>query len=149
MRSQVFVFGTLKEGFPNFDSNVGVRVSGLFETVSRFPLYLVGERHSPWMVNAPGSGEHVIGQVFNVDANALQKMDALERVTEKDGYQRVVIKVRLCAAEHSPEQDVFAYLKHPKHLSTAVIMRGPIKEYSLDHAALYRSRSATAPRDQR
>ena len=145
MSHLVFVFGTLKEGFPNFGSNVGVRVPGHFETVKRYPLHLVGERHSPWMVNAPGSGEHVIGQVFNVDANALQKMDYLERVTEEDGYQRIVIKVRSCAAAQSPEQEVFAYLKHPKHLSTAAIMCGPLKEYSLDHAAQYRSRSA--PRD--
>ena len=141
MNHLVFVFGTLKEGFPNFGSNTGTRISGHFETVSRYPLYLVGERHSPWMVNAPGSGERVMGQLFNVDANALQKMDVLERVTENDGYQRIAIKVRLCAAEQSKEQEFFAYLKHPKHLGAAAMMCGPLKEYSLEHAALYQSRS--------
>ena len=66
----------------------------------------------------------------------------LERVSEEDGYQRILITVRPCAAEQSPEREVFAYLKHPRHLVKAVIMSGPLKEYSLAHAASYRSRSA-------
>lgn len=47
---RVFVFGTLKEGFPNFAVNTGIRLSGNFETEDLYPLYLVGERHSPWLV---------------------------------------------------------------------------------------------------
>ena len=43
MAHLVFVFGTLKEGFPNFRINKGIRVVGEFVTVQRFPLHLIGE----------------------------------------------------------------------------------------------------------
>ena len=66
MRIRVFVYGTLKEGFPNFGTNTGTRIPGLFVTKERYPLYLVGQRHSPWMINTPGKGTQVIGQVFEV-----------------------------------------------------------------------------------
>lgn len=141
MSHLVFVFGTLKEEFPNFGTNPGARVLGTYETVNQFPLYLVGERHSPWMVNAPGSGEHVIGQVFRVDSNSLARMDILERVSEPDGYERILIKVRPRCGNPSDEVDVYAYLKHPRHLHGSDIKDGPFAEYSLAHSALYRSRN--------
>ena len=37
MTHLVFVFGTLKEGFPNFATNRGVRVPGAFTTKYRYP----------------------------------------------------------------------------------------------------------------
>ena len=54
MSHRVFVFGTLKEGFPNFATNRGRRIAGGFVTVQRYPLYLVGERFSPWLLDAAG-----------------------------------------------------------------------------------------------
>ncbi len=49
----VFVYGTLKEGFPNFEINRGVRLPGTFIMAERYPLYLVGERCVPWMILQP------------------------------------------------------------------------------------------------
>ena len=46
----VFVFGTLKDGFPNFATNRGTRLPGAFRTCSAYPLYLVGYRHVPWLL---------------------------------------------------------------------------------------------------
>ena len=40
----LFVYGSLKEGFPNFHVNQGRRVPGEFRTVRPHPLYLVGGR---------------------------------------------------------------------------------------------------------
>ncbi len=145
MSHLVFVFGTLKEEFPNFGKNAGTRVPGTYETANQYPLYLVGERHSPWLVNAPGTGEHVIGQVFRVDSDALSQMDLLERVSEPDGYERILIKVRPQGGKPSDDMDVCAYLKHPRHLHDADIKDGSFAEYSLAHAALYLSRSQQRP----
>jgi gamma-glutamylaminecyclotransferase len=141
MHTRVFVFGTLKEGFPNFGTNTGTRVPGVYVTKERYPLYLVGERHSPWMVNTPGQGEHVVGQVFEVKPEVLDRMDILERVTEPDGYDRIQIKVRSQSAEPESELLVHAYLKHPRNLAGAEIMVGPFSEYTLEHAELYRKRA--------
>ena len=112
MKHRVFVFGTLKEGFPNFAVNKGVRVPGTFRTRDRFPLYLVGERHVPWMLDLRGEGERVVGEVYEVDDTALAAMDRLERVAEPDGYRRVAIPVE---GDDAP-LEVFAYLKFAPHL---------------------------------
>lgn len=89
----VFVFGTLKEGFPNFGSNAGRRLPGMFRTRLKMPLFLVGERCSPWLLNLPGIRHHVFGQIFEVDRPALEAMDILERVHESDGYQEFRCKL--------------------------------------------------------
>ena len=138
MEQLVFVFGTLKEGFPNFATNRGTRVAGMFRTRVAYPLYLVGERHSPWLVDTPGRGLPVTGQVFRVDADTLAAMDKLERVWEPDGYRRCVLEL-----EHTESRAVVsahAYLKPAEQLVASQIRVGPLYEYGLEHAALYRPR---------
>lgn len=145
MKQLVFVFGTLKEGFPNFAANSGVRVPGVFRTRERYPLYLVGARCSPWLIDLPGEGEQVFGHVFEVDHVALAAMDALERVTEPDGYRRVTIEVETDSPQGVQIQTLrpFVYLKPAPHFSLADARMGPLGEYTVDHAALYRPRAAS------
>lgn len=138
----VFVFGTLKEGFPNFKTNRGHRIPGDYRTVERFPLYLVGERFSPWMVDSAGEGEHVAGQLFSVDAEVLADMDRLERVDAADGYRRREIRVApLQKGDSASEVKAFAYMKPLDQLVSADIRRGPLGSYEIQDAALYRPRS--------
>ena len=144
MKHLVFVFGTLKQGFPNFPTNKGVRQPGTFLTQERYPFYLVGERHSPWLVNAPGEGERIVGQVFEVDAATLDAMDRLERISEPDGYRRIVIEVEAVEGPHQNSLRAFAYLKQAQHLVPAEVRLGPFAEYTLEHAALYRARGVLA-----
>ncbi|UYN95712.1 MAG: gamma-glutamylcyclotransferase [Enhydrobacter sp.] len=141
MRELIFVFGTLKEGFPNFARNAGRRLPGVFTTVERLPLYLVGERHSAWLVDRPGDGETVRGEVYEVDEAALAAMDALERVGAPDGYRRRRLRV-VPAGATGASLEVFAYLKDPGQLAGADLRLGPLGEYTLEHAALYRARMA-------
>jgi gamma-glutamylaminecyclotransferase len=143
MDQLVFVFGTLKHGFPNFGFNTGERVAGDFVTQERFPLYLIGERHVPWMIDTSGSGHEVVGQVFRVNALALAAMDALERVTEPDGYRRILIGIRRRDAVSQIRQ-AFAYMKPAEQLDPMQVQVGPIAEYTLEHAALYRNRPSGA-----
>jgi gamma-glutamylaminecyclotransferase len=146
MSHLVFVFGTLKEGFPNFRVNKGIRVPGEFVTAQQLPLYLVGERRSPWLINTPGQGHQVVGQVFRVGSAALEEMDALERVNEPDGYKRLLIDVVAQGNSSSiGSSPVFAYLKQPEQFSPSIARRGPLAEYTLEHAALYQGRALTPP----
>lgn len=135
----VFVFGTLKEGFPNFHRNQGSRIPGVFKTVESYPLYLVGERYSPWLVLAAGEGHPVIGQVFCVDDVALAEMDALERITQRDGYRRLEIEVM--NVDTGLKQRVWVYGKPTASLPTADIRVELEGDYLLEHAALYISRT--------
>jgi gamma-glutamylaminecyclotransferase len=135
---RVFVFGTLKEGFPNFATNRGRRIAGSFVTVQRHPLYLVGERFSPWLLDAAGEGERVIGQVFEVDPAALAAMDDLERVTQPDGYRRRPVEVE--AVDAQQRQTVDAYFKPREDFDRSAARLGPLREYTAEHALLYRRR---------
>lgn len=139
MEHLVFVFGTLKEGFPNFAENRGVRVAGSFRTSAAYPLYLVGERHVPWLVNSPGAGVRVSGEIFRVDGAALAAMDKLERVSEPDGYRREVLEVE---GDSPGLLLAYAYLKQPGQLVMSDVRAGPLEEYKREHAALYRPRAA-------
>lgn len=138
----VFVFGTLKEGFPNFATNQGHRRPGEFVTIERFPLYLIGERMSPWMIAKPGEGFQVRGQLFTVSATALSAMDALERIHEPDGYRRLKIAVASVADDEREVLDVFAYLKPADQFEIGMVKKGPLACYELSDALLYRPRSA-------
>jgi len=135
---RVFVFGTLKEGFPNFHKNQGARVGGEFHTAERYPLYLVGERYSPWLVLSPGIGHQISGQVFEASDSALAEMDLLERVHAPDGYRRETIEV-VCQ-QSAQVSAVMVYGKPVQMLSVAEIKETLAGEYSLAHAALYQSR---------
>ena len=139
MEHLVFVFGTLKEGFPNFATNRGVRVGGVFVTRENYPLYVVGERHTPWLMDQPGAGVPVAGELFRVDAESLEVMDQLERVTQPDGYRRVLIEVQ--CAETAATHQAHAYLKEPSQLVRPEIRAGPLNAYTMQHAALYRRRA--------
>jgi gamma-glutamylaminecyclotransferase len=135
---KVFVFGTLKEGFPNFKSNNGVRFRKDFETEEHFPLYLIGERCSPWLILNPGNGCRIQGQVFSVTDAALTEMDRLERINEPDGYRRVEIKV-ICK-ESGEQFTVYVYGKPKEQLVESEVSYALAGEYSLKHADLYSNR---------
>lgn len=139
------MFGTLKEGFPNFDTNMGARIPGEFVTMQQFPLYLVGERFSPWLIASPGAGHQVVGQVFEVERAALALMDKLERIDEADGYRRQFIEVAPRATKLVAPLTVFAYLKAPEHLTMSEVRLGPLVEYTVEHSALYRRRDLILP----
>jgi len=139
MTARVFVYGTLKAGYPNFHVNTGMRVPGDFVTVERYPLYVIGGIHVPWLVNLPGEGEHVMGQVFEVDDQTLAGMDVLEQVDEPGWYTRAEIAVR---PRHDPAATplrVFVYFGDAARLSRETVHLGPLTEYTLAHSRSYRS----------
>jgi gamma-glutamylaminecyclotransferase len=136
-RASVFAYGTLKEGYPNFRVNTGIRVPGEFVTVQRFPLYLVGPRRVPWMVNSPGEGAHVAGQLFEVDEAGLRQMDVLEGIDAVDGYRRTTIEIVERDKAGVIPLTALVYVKLPEQLAVETIRIGPLREYLRDHAALY------------
>jgi len=140
-KTLVFVFGTLKAGFPNFIVNQGQRVGGVYRTVQPHPLYLVGERRVPWMIDLPGSGQRVAGELYEVDAAALAAMDALEGVGRADGYHRKALQVQGGDAAVVMAQ---VYMKHTEQVTQSDVRDGPLAEYTLEHAALYRKRGEQA-----
>lgn len=140
MPTLLFVYGTLKEGFPNHVLNQGQRIAGTFRTRNAFPLYVVRLPHedrAPWLVHLPGEGHQVTGEVFEVDDAALPAMDAFEEVGRPTGYLRVEIELD-AGPGHATPLRAQAYMKHADQLPACLEREGPFAEYTLALATGYR-----------
>jgi gamma-glutamylaminecyclotransferase len=129
----VFVYGTLKEGFANFGINAGRRVPGMFRTVQRYPLYIIGKPFLPWLVNLPGTGEHVLGQVFEVNEQVLRDMDVLEQIDEEGWYSRVEIQVQEVGAQDQSPLQAFVYFGAGERVYREHVHAGPLAEFTAQH----------------
>ena len=129
----LFVYGSLKQGFPNFHVNQGRRIDGDFKTAQRHPFFLI-RGQLPCLLPADGSGFQVLGQLFEVTADDLVAMDALERVGEPGGYRRVEIDVLAAADPAAQALRTFVYLQDPALLAQPGEHIGPIAVYTLDYA---------------
>ncbi|UYV60833.1 GGACT [Cordylochernes scorpioides] len=78
----VFVYGTLKSGEPNHDliksSSTGARLVGRAKTCHRWPLIIASRYNIPYLLHCRDKGEHVLGEVYEVDDDMLAKLDELE-----------------------------------------------------------------------
>ena len=138
-RHLVFVYGTLKKGFPNHDRHMPrARLVGTYRTRERFRLVLNGERHSPCMVAGAGAGRRVTGEVYAVDPKGLDRMDLLERIDQPDGYRRYRIVVDAVDALPDRSLEVFVYLKAPAFIDDP--RSGDLAAYTPAQARRYRSR---------
>jgi len=138
MTALVFVYGTLKEGFPNFHVNLGSRVPGEFETVQAYPLYIVGDSRVPWLLDRPGEGQPVAGELYRVDGPGLARMDELEQVDEPGWYARRSIAVRPRGRPDGEGAKAFVYFGSQARLADTTIHEGPIAEYTAGQARGYR-----------
>jgi gamma-glutamylaminecyclotransferase len=140
MQLLVFVYGTLKEGFPNFHLNPGRRIPGTYRTRQALPFYVVqlrDEDRAPWLVNKPGQGVQVAGQVFEVDAATLQAMDDFEEVGLPTGYVRVELELE-AVDQAGVGVSAHAYMKEEHQMVECLAVEGPFAEYIEQLAVGYR-----------
>lgn len=79
--AKVFIYGTLKRGFPLFDKGMaGTSYLGDYQTVARYPLYIAQDFFGPVMLNQPDTGLQVRGELFDVPEDQLPILDELESV---------------------------------------------------------------------
>lgn len=134
----VFVYGTLKQGLRNHGLNRGLRWPGRFETVERLPLYIVGDRKLPWLLDRPGQGDRVIGELYDCDADAMAALDALEQITEPHWYERRQVMVSAVdsgfvgAAVRADPVTAWVYFGSESGFARATGRQGPIREYVND-----------------
>lgn len=129
----LFVYGSLKEGFPNFHVNKGRRLSGSYQTVEQHEFWLFNGQ-LPCLLPGTGTGKHVVGQLFDVSNEALAAMDALERVGEPGGYRRIEIAVRAQDDGRQEPVNAYVYVQDPALLTLPGQHIGPIAEYTQEHA---------------
>ncbi|CAN6286133.1 unnamed protein product [Urochloa humidicola] len=112
-RTLVFTYGTLKRGFSNHPllqdlaqcgdaSFVGAAV-----TASRLPL-VCGPYRVPFLLNLPGEGDRVAGELYAVTPRGLARLDELEGVSRAH-YERLPIAVDLA---EGARVNALAYYAH-------------------------------------
>lgn len=84
---RLFVYGTLMRGGHHHDVLEGARFVGANATVPEFDLVFID--YYPALLR--GGRTAVVGEVFEVDATMLQRLDALEEVP--DYYLREPVKL--------------------------------------------------------
>ena len=84
----VFIYGTLKRGFPSHSAGTeNIPSIGHFRTVEAFPLVVGGKWSSPYLIDEPGEGYCIFGEVFEVDDQGLEKLDRMEGTHLPNGYR--------------------------------------------------------------
>lgn len=138
MEHLVFVYGTLKEGFPNFHVNHGRRIGGDFVTTTPHRLLVIGEAGLPWLLPQDGHAQArpVTGQLYAVDDAGLARMDVLEQIDEAGWYLRRRIAVQ--PAEGGAALEAWVYFGDPARVALEPLRHGPLAVYTPEHARCYR-----------
>ena len=105
MSSLVFVYGTLKRGARNHRVMAGQEFVGAARTAPGFRLFALDG--FPGMVPWPDDRDGVTGEVWRVDALALQRLDAFEGLAE-GLYRREAIPLLAPFAEANVEAYLYA-----------------------------------------
>ena len=139
MKHRLFVYGTLKKGFPNHDNYMETaKELGKYQTIEKYPLVLCGERYVPCLIYSPGDGRHVAGELYEVDDECLNRLDALERIQDSDGYRRFVIRVSSSERINQGFKQALAYFMLPGQVTDR--RSNDLKVYGLDEAKKYTPR---------
>lgn len=96
--ARVFVYGTLKKGQPNYKHMINTakglaKFQGRGRTVEKYPLVIAGKYNIPYMLNIPGTGHHIAGEIYSVDEQMLQFLDEFEGCP--DMYQRTLMRIQV------------------------------------------------------
>ena len=127
----VFVYGTLKRGYPNADFGMPrATFLGEYRTRECYPLVIGGKWNSPYLINEPGSGYRVTGEVYKVDELLLAELDEFESVHLERGYRRIAIGVEPMASDGHVVGKAWAYLRERRHIEG--IHAGPMETYPLE-----------------
>ncbi|CAO2163790.1 unnamed protein product [Urochloa humidicola] len=141
--TKVFVYGTLKRGFPNHPLLAACASSFVGAASTAAPASLViGPYSVPFLLPTPSSSTssgHVIsGELYATSPAALVELDALEG-THIGVYKRRPITV--LAGGSGEVVEVEAYFAHPSYAEALWRRCGgevaEIGEYTADHAARY------------
>ncbi|XP_070096525.1 gamma-glutamylaminecyclotransferase isoform X3 [Equus przewalskii] len=94
--THVFVYGTLKRGQPNHKVLLGgthgrAAFQGRGRTAEPYPLVIAGEHNVPRLLNVPGQGHRVVGEIYAVDEQMLRFLDEFEGCP--DMYQRTPLPI--------------------------------------------------------
>jgi gamma-glutamylaminecyclotransferase len=108
--ARLFAIGTLKRGFALSYALESSRYLGAYRSVERFPLLIAGQWYAPMLLDQPGRGRHILGELYELEDATLAGIDGLESVGQP-GNLRITVRVSPVAG--GEECEAFAYAKTP------------------------------------
>ncbi|PNX78242.1 hypothetical protein L195_g034219 [Trifolium pratense] len=136
----IFAYGTLKRGFPNHGlmEDLKTKDDAVFMdtcfTENPYPL-VIGPHGIPYLINLPGSGQRVKGEVYAVSDEAVIRLDEFEGV--RNGfYERIPVVV---VTEGGEKVEAEGYFGHRSFGEKLWKMKGEIglMEYGENDAKEY------------
>ena len=112
---KVFVYGTLKRGFPNHHYMHGATFLAQARTVDAYPLVVGGAWFTPYLIPEQGQGHQVAGELWDVPEAMLPALDELESTHLPNGYRRHLIPVLATGA--AAAQDAWTYFRERRHIA--------------------------------
>jgi len=76
----LFIYGTLKRGQPLHFNLIEGKFIGNGTTLHPYPLLLAPAGWYPYLLNQPGKGKRVKGELYWVPNHLLEKLDEIEEV---------------------------------------------------------------------
>ncbi len=144
--SYLFLYGTLKPGFPNEKSlPPDVQCVGECVTTRRYPLVVEPRTKVPFLLFADDDAHYVKGVLYRATEAALHRLDIFEGV-ENGFYERRSLEVNYAGSTVT----AFAYFRHPSGLGPSwarpwslwKLRALPcVEEYILEHATGFLKRN--------
>ncbi|KAL0204330.1 hypothetical protein M9458_002348 [Cirrhinus mrigala] len=103
----VFMYGTLKKGQPNYfrieDTDNGqAKFIAHARSVEKYPLVIDTEYNIPFLLNVPGTGQRVYGEIYRVDQKMLKFLDDFE-ILSPEWYERIKIQLEVLVVDSEGE----------------------------------------------
>lgn len=144
--TQIFVYGTLKRGQPNHyrmldSANGEARFLSSARTVRKFPLVIGGQHNVPFLLDVPGQGHRIQGELYSVDERMLAFLDDFEMVPT--WYQRVPVELQVETSEgDGATAEAFVYMR--KEFEEELLQLQCFESYDAygDHGLEYVAREA-------
>lgn len=98
LMTNIFVYGTLKKGQPNHyrmldSANGKAHFLASACTTQKYPLVIAGKYNVPFLLDVPGRGHRIQGEIYKVDERMLTFLDDFETVPTL--YQRALVELEV------------------------------------------------------
>ena len=132
----LFVYGTLKTGLPNHHHMQKYTFLGNACTLEKYPLLVASPCNVPFMLNQPGTGLNVVGELYDA-GNNWEDLDRLENVPHL--YNRETILVKM---DNGGEVEAYVYILN--NFQNILLENNLISNYGTEQCAKYVSRDKRA-----
>ena len=122
----IFTYGTLKTGLPSHHFMNKYRLVSRARTVERYPLITASFFNNPYILNKPGLGYNIKGEIYDV-GDDIEVLDRVEHVP--DLYDRKTVKVE---QENGSEVDVEVYVL--SNFKPELLQKKFLAEYTVKEA---------------